>query len=296
MTKEYDIAGFRIRITGGDWLPSAGGFGRALEVFETTACSSEAPLFTLHTNHEETPDKEGFQETDAFDFPEVGARCRLLHNSAGRLLTMQGSGQCARFFLPFNGGEAFSNVALGIPAPHTPSFFRFGLWMLFGLAANAHLTIPIHSSTVCHKGGGVLFLGESGTGKSTHTQLWIKHIPGTSLLNDDSPVIRLCDGVPTVYGTPWSGKMPCYKNESHPIRALVRLSQAPYNAIRRLPVISAIGALLPSCPPSFAFDDRLQDRECDTLSQVIARVPVYHLECLPDKAAAELSYHTVFGR
>lgn len=153
--------------------------------------------------------------------------------------------------------------------------------MSFGIAHNPH-SIAIHSSVIVHSGRAVLFLGESGTGKSTHTRLWREHIPGAQLLNDDSPIVRVVEGVPTVFGSPWSGKTPCYRNESYPIAAFVRLAQAPHNRIARLPVVRAIGALLPSCPPAFAYDAQLQDNICDTLSQLIARVPVYQLECLPD--------------
>lgn len=96
-------------------------------------------------------------------------------------------------------------------------------------------------------------------------------------------------------GSPWSGKTPCYRNVSHPIAGIVRLSQAPQNRIRRLRPIEAIGALLPSCPPSFAHDERLEDAICRLVSQIVAQVPVYHLECLPDAAAARLSCRTVFG-
>ena len=177
----------------------------------------------------------------------------------------------------------------------------------------------------------MLFLGESGTGKSTHTRLWREHIPGAELLNDDSPIVRIVQtadagpicgavqnpadapaaaaetpdasaattGAPKpqamVFGAPWSGKTPCYRNVCQPIRAIVRLSQAPHNRIRRLRAIEAIGALLPSCPPSFAHDETLEDAVCATVSAVVAQVPVYHLECLPDAAAAELACRTIFG-
>ena len=185
-----------------------------------------------------------------------------------------------------------SNVAAdGRP---DPSLLRFGLWMSFGIAHNPH-SIAIHSSVIVHSGRAVLFLGESGTGKSTHTRLWREHIPGAQLLNDDSPIVRVVEGVPTVFGSPWSGKTPCYRNESYPIAAFVRLAQAPHNRIARLPVVRAIGALLPSCPPAFAYDAQLQDNICDTLSQLIARVPVYQLECLPDADAARLSFETTIA-
>lgn len=99
-----------------------------------------------------------------------------------------------------------------------------------------------------------------------------------------------------VFGAPWSGKTPCYRNVCQPIRAIVRLSQAPHNRIRRLRAIEAIGALLPSCPPSFAHDETLEDAVCATVSAVVAQVPVYHLECLPDAAAAELAWPHDFRR
>jgi hypothetical protein len=140
-----------------------------------------------------------------------------------------------------------------------------------------------------------MFLGESGTGKSTHTRLWRENIEGATLLNDDSPFIGIRDGKVVAYGSPWSGKTPCYKAESYPLRAIVRLSQAPHNAIRRLRGAQAMGALLPSLPPAFAYDGRLEEAMIDVLSAVLSKVPAYHLECLPDAAAAQLSHDTVFG-
>lgn len=85
---------------------------------------------------------------------------------------------------------------------------RFGLWIMFGIAISPE-AIAIHSSTIECEGRAVLFLGESGTGKSTHTRLWQEHIPGARLLNDDSPIIRMYQGQATAFGSPWSGKTPC---------------------------------------------------------------------------------------
>lgn len=172
------------------------------------------------------------------------------------------------------------------------SIMRFGIWVMFGVVLAAHGAIAIHSSTIVAKGRGVLFLGESGTGKSTHTRLWRENIEGARLLNDDSPIIRVTEDGLRVYGSPWSGKTPCYKNESYPVAALCRLAQAPENKIQRLNTIFAIGALLPSCPPIFAHDEYLQDNICKTLDKVIAGTPVFRLECLPNADAAQMSYLT----
>lgn len=170
---------------------------------------------------------------------------------------------------------------------------RFGIWVMFGTVLLKHNAVAIHSSVIVANDRGVLFLGESGTGKSTHTRLWRENIEGARLLNDDSPIVRIVDGEVRVYGSPWSGKTPCYKNEVYPMAGLCRLSQAPHNRITRLSNLMAIGALLPSCPPIFAHDSTLQDMICATVGEIVRGTKSYHLECLPNREAAELSYNTI---
>lgn len=233
-----------------------------------------------------------------FDFPDARCDCFFGRCAEGYLFYMrpygcQSSGNDTLFTMSTETKVVESNIACG-GAPD-PSLLRFGLWMMFGLAINPLHAIAIHSSVIVKHGGAVMFLGESGTGKSTHTRLWRENIDKARLLNDDSPIIRCVDGTPMVFGSAWSGKTPCYVNRGFPIRGIVRLSQAPHNRMRRLPLLNALGALLPSCPPAFAYDDLLQDRICETLSEVLSQVPVYHLECLPDADAARLSYRTVFN-
>ena len=52
-------------------------------------------------------------------------------------------------------------------------------------------TVAIHTSTIVYKGKAMLALGESGTGKSTHTRLICEHHKEAQLLNDDSPIVRI---------------------------------------------------------------------------------------------------------
>lgn len=148
-----------------------------------------------------------------------------------------------------------------------------------------HLTV--HASVVVREGKGYIFLGRSGTGKSTHTRLWLNHIEGSRLLNDDNPVVYVKDGQILVSGSPWSGKTPCYINEEYPLCGIVRLSQAPYNAISPLKGVKAYAALLPSCS-CMKWNNERSDMVSDTVMRVISRVPVWHLECLPDAGAARL--------
>lgn len=92
-----------------------------------------------------------------------------------------------------------------------PRLLRFACWMAYGVMTVPYQTVAIHTSTIVCRGKAVLFLGESGTGKSTHTRLWRENIEEATLLNDDSPIVRITDGQPWVWGSPWSGKTPCYK-------------------------------------------------------------------------------------
>lgn len=285
---EYTIAGLRLSLP--ETLINRH-FSRALQPF-ASACPG-TPDLTLDAGTEVTPLPD-YRELHSFEFTDADADCRFGADADGYLLEMtprDGSAP-ARFRMAYGATTAQSDIT----PEHNPALFRFGAWTLFNIAALPHGAVAFHSSVIRYRGKGVLFLGESGTGKSTHTRLWREHIPGAELLNDDSPIIRATEREAIVFGSPWSGKTPCYRNESYPITAVVRLSQAPHNHIRRLRPIEAIGALLPSAPPAFARDERLSDDTCGLLSRLIAQVPVYHLECLPDAAAAQLSCDTVFNR
>lgn len=177
---------------------------------------------------------------------------------------------------------------------HDAMMLRFALWMALSMMSASSKMLLVHSSTIVHQGKAVLFLGESGTGKSTHTRLWLKYIPDSHLLNDDCPVLAVENGEAVVYGSPWSGKTHCYHQLRFPLAAAVRLSQAPYNKIRKQSVVESFSSLHPSCPPALAQDDRYQDYMLDMLSDVLSTVPVFHLECLPDEAAAWTSHDAIF--
>jgi hypothetical protein len=72
----------------------------------------------------------------------------------------------------------------------------------------------------------------------------------------------------------------------------VQLSQAPYNKIRRLRALEAYAVLVPSISGK-RWDRQLADGLHDTEEKLATHVPVWHLECLPDEAAAQLCRETV---
>lgn len=166
------------------------------------------------------------------------------------------------------------------------------LMLLYTFCTTPYDTLMTHASVIAHNGGGYMFLGRSGTGKSTHSRLWLEHVEDTVLLNDDNPVIRFIDGEAFVYGSPWSGKTPCYKNESMPLKAVVRLSQAPHNKIMPLAALQSFASLMPACS-SMRWDAKSVSLLHKTVEKVVTKVPGWHLECLPDRDAAVLCNSTV---
>ena len=175
-----------------------------------------------------------------------------------------------------------------------PRFSINGVIMLmFAHATAQRNTLMFHASVTMHQGKGYLFMGKSGTGKSTHSQLWINNIERCELLNDDNPVIKVeNDGTVRVYGTPWSGKTPCYRNLNVPVGAIVDLHQAPKNVIQRLTIPQAYGVMLKSFS-GCRFIKENADGYHATNEKILLTVPCYSLDCLPNAEAAWLCHNTV---
>ena len=166
------------------------------------------------------------------------------------------------------------------------------LMLMYAFAAADKGTLLIHSSVIKNDGKGYLFLGKSGTGKSTHSSLWLKHIKGSELLNDDNPVIRIYTDEIVVFGSPWSGKTPCYKNDSALIGAFVQIKQDSENRIQRNRPLQAFAVLLPSMSV-MKWDKHIYNSICDSVGRLIERVPLYTLGCRPDQEAAEVCHSEV---
>ena len=246
-------------------------------------------LFTLHVQEADTPII--YKETYRQD--EVGQLTICGESSDGNtVLEYQMNGKVAGWVVcshDFKEGTLF----------HTRSYQKFAvnnaLMMMYAFSTSNKQTALFHSSVVSYQGKAYMFLGKSGTGKSTHSQLWLKHFEGAELVNDDNPVVRIIDGKARVYGSPWSGKTPCYRNVDYPIGGIVKLKQAPFNEIRRMKAVEAYVALAMSIS-GMRWNTKMGDGLHQTENLLTASVPVWHLSCLPDQNAAELCQTTIVAR
>ena len=166
------------------------------------------------------------------------------------------------------------------------------LMLVYAFAGAYRQTLLIHASCIGYEDTAFPFTAKSGTGKSTHTSLWMKHIEGAELVNDDNPIIRIIDDKPFIYGSPWSGKTPCYRNIKRRLGAVVRIERALQNSMEPLSPVEAFATMLPACS-SMKWDNTLYNYMCDAITRVIETTRLYVLNCLPDEEAARLSFKTL---
>ncbi len=170
------------------------------------------------------------------------------------------------------------------------------LMLLYAFTTATRSTLLFHASTVVWQDKAFMFLGTSGTGKSTHSRLWLETVSGTHLLNDDNPVVRMdSNGTPVVYGTPWSGKTPCYLNEHYALGGLVKLHQAPVNHIRRANLMEAYIAVTESVSGK-RWERTIADGLHSSTEALLKGCGVFMLDCLPDHEAARICCDVVAER
>lgn len=144
----------------------------------------------------------------------------------------------------------------------------------------------LHSSCIDYNGKGLAFSAPSGTGKSTHTGLWKTHYgESVTVINDDSPAVRIIDGKPYVSGIPWSGTTGINTDKTVPLKAIVMLSQAKENIISDIEAFQALFLVLEEISrPAFEF---FSDKLMQNLDAVMSQVPVFHLGCTISKEAVD---------
>ncbi len=166
------------------------------------------------------------------------------------------------------------------------------LMLIMAFAGSRKQTLLIHASLVRCDGYGYAFIAKSGTGKSTQVSMWLRYIPGCDLMNDDNPIVRIIEGKPYIFGGPWSGKTPCYRNVKAPLGAVTRIDRASANSVEKLSPVEAFASFLPSCS-SMKWDTDIYNAICDTVTRVVETTGIYTLHCLPDKESAEICHKAI---
>ena len=100
-----------------------------------------------------------------------------------------------------------------------------------------------HGASVALNDQGYIFTADSGTGKTTHIKLWLKHHKDAYVVNGDQPIIGVGEEI-LVYGSPWCGKEGMNTNAAVPLKAIVLMERGQKNVIHEISMKDALFDLL----------------------------------------------------
>ena len=148
--------------------------------------------------------------------------------------------------------------------------------------------VVFHASVVGIDGYAYAFTAKSGTGKTTHTRHILSRLGDRArYVNGDKPIVRIIDGVPYAFGTPWRGKENYGENISLPLRGIVFLARAEENSAE-LVNGGEYGALTLSSV-YIPKEREMARRALAVASAMLGAVTAVRLLCNPDPSSADVT-------
>ena len=243
----------------------------------------EGSLFRISlVPNQEEPEKESYYTT-----PEDAEEPRLdLFKAGGQWWVEMAPTGKMKQIAQLHANSDFSDATLSVAEG---KYVRFAIdnsaMLLYAFRTACLNTLEMHSSVVRYRGKAYMFLAKSGTGKSTHSRMWLENLEDVDLMNDDNPIVRLEKGQAVCYGSPWSGKTPCYRNVSAPVGAFVLINRAKKNSAERLDIFEAYANLISSTSGLRSIES-MADGLHETTAALAENVPSFKMNCLPDAEAA----------
>ncbi len=152
----------------------------------------------------------------------------------------------------------------------------------------------LHAAILEYENKGYAFLGRSGTGKSTHTGLWLKHISGSKIVNGDKPILEYKGGEFIAYGTPWMGKEGLGYNAGVPLKGLCFLEQAKENSMVKLTPAEAASRIFLQI--LFPQDEKNAALTLELTDKLVSEIPCYLLKCDVSEEAVQKSFEALTGK
>lgn len=164
--------------------------------------------------------------------------------------------------------------------------------------------LPLHSAFVLHSatfdvdGVGVAFAAHSGTGKTTHMNLWQQYLGDRmTVVNGDKPIVRFFDDEPEcpyAYGTPWNGKERLGCNMRTPLKHICFIERSDRNYVEKVDKKDAIDRIfnqvyMPKDPIAIMNTMQLIDR-------LLSCCNIWTIHCNMECEAAEVAYKTIFKK
>ena len=144
----------------------------------------------------------------------------------------------------------------------------------------------LHASAVVYDGRAYLFSAPCGTGKSTHTSLWLELLGDKAyILNDDKPAIRVLENGIFAYGTPFSGKHDISVPTAVKLGGICFISRGEVDKISPMNKLDAVFKMYHASLRRI--DEAQLDKELAILQKIVKDIPIYYMECTPTLNAAK---------
>lgn len=142
--------------------------------------------------------------------------------------------------------------------------------------------VMIHGCGVKHNDRGILFVGESGAGKTTMARIWSRE-SGVDVLSDDRTIVRQKGDHYLMYGTPWHGEGKFGSPESVKLDQIFFINHGKENSILERNAAQAVTQFLKcSFPP--LWDAEGMKFAMAVFSDLAAAVSCRELSFKPDRS------------
>ena len=164
--------------------------------------------------------------------------------------------------------------------------------------------LPLHNAFVLHSacfdvdGVGVAFAAHSGTGKTTHMNLW-QQLLGDKMIvvNGDKPIVRFFDDEPEspyACGTPWKGKEGMGCNMRTKLKHICFIERSETNYVEKVQNQDVIDRIfnqvyMPKDPVALINTMNLIDR-------LLSCTNLWIIHCNMESEAAQIAYNTIFEK
>ena len=151
----------------------------------------------------------------------------------------------------------------------------------------------LHSSAIIYRNKAVLFIGDSGAGKSTQAEYWKKY-KHAEVLNYDQNYLQIRQDSIVVSSTPWGGKEAYYNNKTATLNSIVLLQRSSdENKIEHFNMGKSFSTIYLH-NYIFPFEIRIEESFSKNIKELISRVPVYRLTCTLGLEAVDLLHYTLY--
>jgi len=144
----------------------------------------------------------------------------------------------------------------------------------------------LHACGVAKEGRGLLFVGESGAGKSTMARMWARE-EGFAVLSDDRVIVRPKGQGYWMYGTPWHGEAAFAAPLGVRLERIFFLKHGERNSLQESTGIDPLSRFV-TCSFLPHWDDRGMAFSLEFLAELAATIPCQELTFTPDRRAIDL--------